>query len=74
MLSAAAFSFQAVLPSEAHSCKLGRSGFFVENTGRLKCLGMGFAETSMPNKKLEMLRKEMLIERLWVKSYSSRDS
>lgn len=74
MLSAAAFSFQAVLPSEAHSCELGRSRLFVENTVTLKCLGMGFAETTMSNKKLDILRKEILTGRLWIKSYSLQDS
>lgn len=64
MLSAAAFSFQAVLPSEAHSCERGRSRFFAENTVKLKSLGMGFAETNMPHKKLELLREAMLIGRL----------
>lgn len=64
MLSAAAFSFQAVLPSEAHSYELGRSRFFAENTVKLKSLGMGFAETSTPHKKLELLREAMLIGRL----------
>lgn len=63
MLSAAAFSFQAVLPSEALSCELGRSRFFAENTVKLKSLGMGFAETSTPHKKLQLLREAMLVGR-----------
>lgn len=74
MFSAAVFSLQAVLPSEAHSCEWGRSRFFVENSMRLKCLGVWFTETSMSNKKLEMLRKEMLIGKLCIKSYSLQDS
>lgn len=74
MFSAAVFSFRAVLSSEAHSCELGRSRFFVENSMRLKCLGFWFTETSMSNKKLEMLRKEMLIGKLRIKPYSLQDS
>lgn len=77
MLSAAAFVFQAVLPREGLSCELGRIRFFAENTVKLKSLGMGFAETSMPHKKLKLLREVILVGRLSgrkVKSYSSQDS
>lgn len=64
MLSAEAFSFQAILPSEALSCEVGRSRFFAKNTVKLKSLGMGFAESNMPHKKLELLREAMLVGRL----------
>lgn len=76
MLSAAAFNFQAVLPSEALSCELGRRRFFAK-TVKLKSLGMGFAETNMPHEKLELLREAILVGRLSgreVKPYSSQDS
>lgn len=66
MLSTAASSCQAVLASGVHSHELSRKQFFVENTDRLKHLGVWFAENSMPNKKLEMLVKEMLNGRLYV--------